>query len=194
MALSLADVAPFSADVMMIDPPWAFESWSDKGHTAKAAAGQYKCIPTADLCDIPLGHMAAGNAWAWIWATHPMIDDALRCMRAWGFDFVTSGVWVKRGGSGKLAFGTGYVLRCASEPFIIARVGDPPLFSKSIRTVIEAPRRQHSRKPDVAYRTAETLFGSGTRLDIFSRQERPGWIAVGDETEKFERETGDGVD
>jgi N6-adenosine-specific RNA methylase IME4 len=191
MALALADVAPFSADVLMIDCPWSFDNWSEKGE-AKNAKAHYDCIPTDHLCRMPIGQMAAGNAWALIWATHPMLDDALRFMKAQGFQFVTSGVWVKRGKTGKLAFGNGYVLRSCSEPFIIARVGNPPLFSKSVRTVIEAPRRQHSRKPDQAYRMCEQLFGpTARRYDIFSRQERPGWIAVGDETEKFEAEATD---
>ena len=82
MALALADVDPFSVEVAMIDPPWLYESWSDKGHTAKAAAGQYKCIPTDQLCDMPIGHMLSRDAWVWLWATHPMLNDALRCMRA----------------------------------------------------------------------------------------------------------------
>lgn len=183
--LAIADVPPFSADLLMIDCPWSFDNWSVKGEKKNAKA-HYACIPTDQLCRMPIGQMAAQDAWAWIWATHPMIDDAVRFTKAQGFKIVTSGVWVKRGASGKLGFGPGYVLRTASEPFILAKVGNPPTFSKSIRTVIEAPRREHSRKPDEAYRAAEQLFGpDARRLDIFSRQVREGWTAVGDQTDHF---------
>jgi N6-adenosine-specific RNA methylase IME4 len=177
----------FSADVIMIDWPWSFENWSEGGN-AKNAKAQYECIPTDEAVRWPVGHLAKPDCWIWVWATHPMLADGLRCMQAWGFNYVTSGVWVKRGETGKLAMGTGYVLRSCSEPFLIGRVGDPRTFDRGVRTVIEAPRRRHSEKPDIAYETAERLFGPGIRLDLFSRRTRPGWIAWGKEAGKFDQE------
>lgn len=102
-------------------------------------------------------------------------------LEAWGFRFVTAGTWIKRGESGKLTFGTGYVLRGNAEIFILGRVGNPPSFSRSFRNVIEAPRGRHSEKPDAAYDMAERLFGPATRADLFSRRTRPRWQAWGDE-------------
>lgn len=169
----------------MADPAWDFSNWSEAGEEKNAKA-QYDCMPTADIAALPVGHLAAGDCWLWLWATHPMLGDALQVLDAWGFKFVTSGVWVKRGESGRLAFGTGYVLRSASEPFLIGKIGDPKAYSKSIRTVIEAPRRQHSRKPDQAYRACETLFGPGNRADLWSRQSRSGWKSWGWESTKFD--------
>lgn len=185
------DLPMFGFDVIVADPPWAFENYSVKGEKKNAKA-QYACMPTSDICALPVGHLAAGDCWLWMWATHPMLKDALQVVEAWGFSFVTSGIWVKRGRDtattkGKLAFGTGYVLRSASEPFIIAKAGAPPSFSKSERTVIEAPRRQHSRKPEESYKACERLFGKNARrLDLFSRQQRKGWSSWGNEADKFE--------
>lgn len=139
----------------------------------------------AELRALPVGALARGDAVLWCWATHPMIDQQIGCVRAWGFKFVTTGVWVKRTRNGKLAFGTGYRLRCASEPFIIATVGNPKT-AKNIRTVIEGPIRRHSEKPDEAYAEAERMMPSAmARADLFSRTDRRGWSAWGDEVGKF---------
>lgn len=195
MDWAFKNLRPLSYGLIWADPAWLFKNYSEAGEEKNASA-QYDCMPTEEIAALPVGHLAAGDCWLWLWATSPMITDALAVMDAWGFEFVTSGVWVKRSkdkqvrnGSvkrGKLAFGTGYVLRCASEPFLIGKVGKPKTFSKSIRTVIEAPRRQHSRKPEEAYEVAETLFGDVNRANLFTRQTRPGWDSWGDQANLFD--------
>jgi N6-adenosine-specific RNA methylase IME4 len=47
--------------------------------------------------------------------------------------------------------------------------------------VIEARRRAHSEKPDEAYAALERLFGNVRRLDMYSRQRRPGWTSWGND-------------
>ena len=177
---------PLSYDVIMADPPWTFALYSDRGK-AKSPQGQYECMSTDAIAALPVGHLARGDAWLWLWATYPMLPQAFEVMAAWGFSYVTGGPWIKRGASGKLAMGTGYVLRSCSEIFLLGRFGNPQTFSRSIRNVIEAPQREHSRKPDEAYAMAESLFGEGRRLDLFSRESRPGWDAFGLESGKFDR-------
>lgn len=183
-------LVPLTYGLIWADPAWLFKNYSEAGEEKNARA-QYDCMPTDEIAAMPVGHLAAQDCWLWLWATHPMINDALHVMNHWGFEFVTSGVWVKRSKDtpkrkGKLAFGTGYVLRCASEPFLIGKVGKPKSFSKSIRTVIEAPRRQHSRKPDEAYEVAETLFGNVKRANLFTRQTRDGWDSWGNQSTLFD--------
>lgn len=176
---------PLSYDVIMADPPWAFEVRSDRG-IAKAPQAQYDCMSLAEISALPVAHLARGDAWLWLWATFPMMPHAIQAMQAWGFAYVTSGVWTKRRENGPLAFGTGYVLRSCAEPFLLGKFGNPPIRSRSVRNVIEAPRREHSRKPDEAYAAAEQLFGPAFRADLFSRENRPGWDSWGHETGKFD--------
>lgn len=185
MTWPFGDLRPLSYDVIMVDPPWSFDNWSIGGN-AKNAKAQYSCMPLSEIAALPVGHLARGDAWLWLWATYPMLPQAIEVMAAWGFPYVTGGSWVKRGVSGKLAMGTGYVLRSCSEVFLLGKHGSPLTCSKAIRNVIEAPRREHSRKPEEAYATAETLFGPARRADLFSRATRPGWDAWGAETGKFD--------
>ena len=185
MTWPFGTLRPLSYDVIMADPPWSFDNWSVGGN-AKNAKAQYACMPLAEIAALPVGHLAGGDAWLWLWATYPMLPQAVQVMAAWGFPYVTGGTWVKRGTSGKLAMGTGYVLRSCSEIFLLGKHGSPRTCSRSIRNVIEAPRREHSRKPEEAYAMAEELFGPARRADLFSRASRPGWDAWGNETGKFD--------
>ena len=63
--------------------------------------------------------------------------------------------------------------------------GKPQRLSKGVRQVIEAPRREHSRKPDETFTRTEALF-AGPYLELFARQQRAGWTAWGNQTDKFE--------
>ena len=179
------DLAPFSFDFLMVDPPWSFETWSDRGKE-KSAETHYATMTLSAVKALPVGHLAARDAVLWLWATHPMIDQQIGVIPAWGFRFVTSGVWVKRTANGKLSFGTGYRLRCASEPFLIATNGDPRT-ARTVRTVIEGKVRRHSEKPEEAFAAAEEMMPTARRVEIFSRTDRAGWSSWGLEAGKFGR-------
>lgn len=147
----------------------------DGALAALASAGLAEATPSKAGV---LWRPARGDCLLWLWATHPMLPQALEVMAAWRCRYVTSGVWVKRTARGKLGFGTGYRLRSASEPFLIGTFGNPES-TRSIRTVIEGPLRDHSEKPDEAYAAAERMMPGAFRADLFSKRTRPGWDAWG---------------
>lgn len=179
-----SDLPLFRYGLIMADPPWHFEVRSQAG-IAKSPQAHYACASLADIKALPVGNLAGRDCILWLWATNPMLPQALEVMAAWGFTFTTAGHWVKYNEqSGKLAFGTGYVLRCAGEPFLIGTMGSPRL-AKDVRSVIMAPRRQHSRKPEEAFANAERLVPNAFRLELFSRQPRDGWDTWGDQAEHF---------
>lgn len=176
--------APFSFDLIMADPPWSFKTYSINGHTEKSAHGQYACMNLNDIKAMPVRELAAQDCILWLWATNPMLPHALEVMEAWGFEFKTAGHWSKKTKHGKQAFGTGYVLRCSGEPFLIGTIGKPKT-ARNVRSVIEGLVREHSRKPDEAFRAAEALIPNARRLELFSRQPRAGWQTWGNQTDFF---------
>lgn len=178
------DLQPHSFDFIMADPPWQMEEWSELGDKSKSVRSKYRLMPIEQIKGLPVLDLAAPNCLLWLWATNPMLPHALDVVSSWGFTFKTAGTWVKTTKNGKLAFGTGYVLRCASEPFLIATRGKPRT-SKSVRSAHLGLIREHSRKPEEAYRAAEQLMPRANRLELFSRTNRPGWQAWGDEAGKF---------
>ena len=178
---------PIQYGAVLVDPPWTFKTYSEKGITPKGAGGQYSTMSTEEIWDIPLRTYMAPDSYAVVWATFPMINQAMRAIEKWGLDYVTGGAWAKQSKTGeKWAFGTGYVLRSAAEPFLIARKGHPRTRSHSVRNLIAAPVREHSRKPDDMYDLVEQI-AEGPYLELFARQitGRPGWTHRGNELDKF---------
>ena len=165
--------------LIMADPPWLFEVRSEAG-IDKSPQAQYECQDLDWIKSLPVSALAAEDCLLWLWATWPMLPQALEVIEAWGFEFKTGGDWVKRTESGKLTFGTGYLLRSSSEPYLLATRGSPKT-TKSTRSTIEGLRRAHSEKPEEAFKAAEALMPDAQRLELFSRRTRPGWSAWGDQ-------------
>ena len=188
--LALRSANGFAA--IVADPPWAFANYSAKGEK-KNPKRHYACMPTDDIRALPVAALSAKDAGLFLWATMPMLPDAMRVIDAWGFTYRSAAPWAKQSSTGKSwAFGPGYWFRAASEILLFATKGSPPRpktrEARSIRNLIVAPVREHSRKPDFAHRAAETWFGDGPYLELFARQSRPGWTAWGNETNKFDME------
>lgn len=171
--------------VVLADPAWRFKTWSKAG-LEKSPQNHYDCMGVDEIAALPVGLLATDNAALWLWATWPMLPEAFRVMDAWGFTYKTGGAWHKKTKFGKTSFGTGYIMRSACEPFLIGTIGKPDQRSHSERNLIEAKTRGHSRKPDNAHEILERLYPNTWKAELFSRCNRPGWDAWGDETGKFD--------
>ena len=196
--------------LIMADPPWSYEMFSDKGY-AKAPEAHYDTMDFDAIKALPVEALAAPDCLLWLWAVNPQLPLAIEVLRAWGFTFKTAGTWIKRSKHGKVSFGTGYILRSANEPFLIGTRGNPKT-TRGTRSVIisemldlvedvpgladfdqwprsmitiDAVAREHSRKPEKAFHACEALMPGAQRLELFSRQARDGWSARGDEAGKF---------
>ncbi|MBN9497839.1 MAG: hypothetical protein J0H39_13870 [Alphaproteobacteria bacterium] len=177
----------FSYGRILIDPPWQYENWSKKGEHKNASA-QYDCMPDREILSLPVGHHATPDCVLFVWATWPRLDFAIQCVRVWGFRYVTGGSWRKTTARGKTAFNTGYVLRNACDPFLIA-VNGAPRWDKKIcartRNLIEARQRKHSRKPDNAHAMLEAMVPGTRGAELFAREPREHWDVWGNEANKF---------
>jgi N6-adenosine-specific RNA methylase IME4 len=184
MTWPFSPLVPLAYSMLMIDPPWSFKLYSAKGEK-KSAQAHYRCMTVNDIAALPVGQLASPDAVLMLWATAPMLPEAFLVLRAWGFRYVSMGVWHKRTKHGRTAFGTGYRLRSACEPFLIGVIGNPKT-SRSHRNLIEGEARQHSRKPDSAYQWAESYLPDARRVEVFARQTRSGWDSFGLEREMFD--------
>lgn len=169
--------------LIMADPPWKSEMRSDKG-LKKSPEAHYPTMPLDQICALPVEALAAPDCLLWLWARGAQLKNAIAVLEAWGFELKTTGWWAKMTPGGKQAFGPGYIFRNAGEPYLIGTRGAPKT-TKSVRDTILGVRREHSRKPDEAFAAAERLMPGVQRLDLFSRQRRPGWASWGAEVDKF---------
>lgn len=184
MTWPFGELRPFGYGAIIADPPWRYQNYSRKGEH-KGAAAQYTCMTIDELTDLPVGHLAKPDCALFLWATAPLLPEALRVMAAWGFQFKSAGAWAKQSSTGKKwAFGTGYCFRAATEFYLLGTIGAPTIRSRSIRNLIVAPTRGHSRKPGNLHSDVEALY-DGPYAELFGRAKRPGWDVWGNETEKF---------
>jgi N6-adenosine-specific RNA methylase IME4 len=168
---------------LMVDTPWSFANYSAKGER-KNAKSHYTCMTLDEIKRLPVSQLAGPDCLLMMWATNPLLNVAFDVLAGWGFQFKTAGHWVKRTRHGCLGFGTGYILRGAGEPFLIGTIGKPKT-TRSCRSIIEGAIREHSRKPEEAYRWAEQLMPGARRAELFSRQARTGWDSWGNEVDRF---------
>ncbi len=175
-AWPFGDLVPLRYEVILADPPWYFRNRSAKGEI-KNPVSHYSCMEIEAIAALAVNQLAAPDCLLWMWATWPMLPQALDVMAAWGFTYKTGGDWHKTTKHGKTAFGTGYLLRSASEPYLLGTLGAPRSQSKSERGLIMAELREHSRKP---------VFPDSWRCELFARAPRPNWSAWGDEAGKFQ--------
>lgn len=171
---------------ILCDPPWKFEAYSHKGITQRSAESKYRTEPVTALADIPVSAMAAQQCALFMWAVDSHLDQAIKLMQVWGFEYKTVAfVWVKTAKNGQPRMSMGLWTRKMSEICLLGTRGKPPRIGKGVRQVLMAPRREHSRKPDEIYGRIEALV-AGPYLEMFARQQWPGWDAVGNEVGKYE--------
>ena len=180
-----AALPQYGARAILADPPWKFENYSAKGER-KGAQASYSCMPLDEIQALPVLDLANPAGCVLImWATAPMLPQAIDTMACWGFKFVSAGAWAKQGSIGtKWSFGTGYWYRSAAEFWLLGRIGKPHSRCRSIRNLIAAPVREHSRKPAEMRAMIERQF-AGPYLELFAREPSPGWMTWGNETQKF---------
>jgi N6-adenosine-specific RNA methylase IME4 len=51
----------------------------------------------------------------------------------------------------------------------------------ALHQVINAPRREHSQKPDEAYELIERMYPGLPKIELFARNAREGWHAWGNQ-------------
>jgi len=162
--------------VIAIDPPWPYGTEFDA--QTRRVASPYKELSIEKLADFTLP--ADDNCVLWLWTTHKFLFDSFHLMKIWEFEYKLTLVWDKQ------KMGMGAWLRCQAEFCLLGIKGKPKWELTNQRDFISAPRREHSRKPDEFYKLAETLWPEAKRIDIFSREKRPGWEQYGNEPNKLE--------
>jgi N6-adenosine-specific RNA methylase IME4/ParB-like chromosome segregation protein Spo0J len=163
--------------IILADPPYKFEVYDAESGLDGAADAHYPTMELADNCKLPIADLATPDAVLFMWTTAPHLRESFEVLDAWGFEYCTHSVWVKD------RAGLGYWLRNQHELLLIGRRGNPPTPRPSDRpsSVISAPRREHSRKPDEAYEIIERMYPDLPKIELFARDARPGWAAWGNQ-------------
>jgi len=163
------------------DPPWPYRDKANAGQ--RGAAFKYPPMKLNAICALPVSDIAADNAVLVLWWVPPQPAEALAVMDAWGFRLINmlGFTWIKKTSTGKNFFGMGHWTRGNAECCLIAKRGKITAADHSISQLVEAERREHSRKPDEIRDKAVQLVGDVPRIELFARQAAPGWVNWGNE-------------
>ena len=118
------------------------------------------------------------NAILFLWTTNQFLEDALKVVNDWGFNYKTNICWEKEGRPtyGKLAF---YVYG-QHEILLIASRGSFLPTGRLPTSIIKTKKQKHSRKPDIVYDIIEQMYPKGKYLELFARKKHSKkWTAWG---------------
>jgi len=159
--------------VILADPEWRFDTYSEAGKDMSSAENHY---PTSDLEEIKkrdVRSIAAKDCSLWLWATVPLLPQALEVMKAWGFDYRSAVFW------DKTLDGTGYWFRGRVEICLLGIRGNVPAPSRPFSSLMVEKRRRHSQKPEEIFRYIETYFPNVPKIELNARRARKGWDSWG---------------
>ncbi|MBA0054311.1 methyltransferase [Streptomyces sp. AJS327] len=159
---------------IVADPPWPSMHQRSTYHRGKPER-HYGTMSLDAILSMRVSDVAEESAHLWVWGVNRLMADAYAAVEAWGFTPMSLLTWCKPGP------GMGYYLRTNTEHCIFATRGRPMVPDEKIMSSwFQWPRRRHSEKPPEFFDLVEKI-SPGPRLEIFSRQGRPGWDAWGDE-------------
>ena len=168
-------------NVIYADPPWRYAQKGLQG----AAERHYPTMGIEELCALPVADLAAPDSVLFLWATFPQLPEALRLIKAWGFQYKSVGfVWLKKNKKADSWFyGLGFWTRANAEVCLLATRGHPRRKAPNVHQFIISPIEGHSKKPDEAREKIVALMGDVPRVELFARQTAPGWDVWGNEVE-----------
>ena len=163
------------------DPPWDYQQCRLSGSAKK----HYPTMRIEELCALPVADIADRDCALFLWATFPQLPEALRLIQAWGFVYKTVAfVWLKQNRKALTWFyGLGFWTRSNAEICLLATKGHPKRQSAGIHQLVISPVEQHSKKPDEVREKIVALMGDVPRIELFARQQTPGWDVWGNEVE-----------
>jgi N6-adenosine-specific RNA methylase IME4 len=192
------------------DPPW---NETGGGKIKRGADRHYPLIKKREdilrvMVQAPCWRPAK-DAHLWLWVTNNFLPDGLWLMDALGFRYVTNRAWAKmaqnyhetglmvgwqpqRPGIGQYFFGQHELLLFGVRgrlPALHKRAKDGYISAKPLkkpRTLLLAPRGEHSQKPQQAYDDIPHV-SPGPRLEMFARLPpggRDGWDLWGNEVQR----------
>ncbi len=164
----------------MADPPWAYNDRKTGGSHKSGSAQHYLTMTNGEIERLGSELKTHENCYLFLWTTYPMIPHALKIIEAWGFQYRTVAfTWVKKTANNKDFFGMGRWTRGNPEICLLGIKGKPKPKSQSVANLTYATIGRHSQKPEIFYEKIEKLCGKITRLEMFARKKRKGWISWG---------------
>lgn len=170
--------------IIYCDPPWSYRNkkvfgkfHNKDGYVDGGCLSKYDTLSLSELKEIPIKDIADKACALFLWATTPLLPEALEVMEAWGFSYKTSLYWRKI-----MSLGMGYWYRGQVEQLLLGVKGKLKAFHIQRANIIQTKVHSHSQKPDEFYELIE-MTALEPKIELFARNKREGWDCWGNEVE-----------
>jgi N6-adenosine-specific RNA methylase IME4 len=168
-------------ETIVIDPPWPMAK-IERDVRPNQVEFDYPTMNEDELRGFAatIEMIAAEDCHMFMWTTAKYLWLARELSELYGFRFIELLVWHKPGG-----YQPTKLPQKNCEFILYSRRGKAKFIdTKGFPCCFNAPRAEHSRKPDFFYEMV-SLVTKGPRIDVFSRELREGFSQYGNETGKF---------
>lgn len=162
-----------------MDPPW---NEAGGGKIKRGADKHYSLMKTDEIMSLPIPDLVdQDGCHIYMWVTNNHLQDGLDCLRAWGFEYITTITWTKdRIGLGQYYRGiTEHCLFGTTKKRLPYKLDEEGRRCQGVTGFYE-PKTIHSRKP-IKMRDMIEAVSYEPRIELFARQEFKGWDRWGDE-------------
>lgn len=172
-------------NVILADPPWKYEN--DRGVWGGNAGSHYDDLSLPEIRSFLFDNsiLTALNAVLFLWTTISYLPEGFEVMRSWGFTYKANIVWVKMKAQKLQTFDASYLAYAHEHCLIgVKGVAHPPNKRHPASlwpSVIIAPRREHSRKPEELHDIIELLYPKWKYLELFATTKRDNWMQIGNQ-------------
>jgi N6-adenosine-specific RNA methylase IME4 len=158
--------------LILADPPWQYDFSETQ---SREVENQYQTANVSEICKHKPD--AANDCILLLWATAPKLKEAIDVFDAWGFEYKTHAIWDKQ------KIGMGYWFRGQHELLLVGTKGkvSPPNELARVSSIFSEARGKHSAKPECVYAWIEKAFPLLSKLEMYSRNNREGWVVTGNE-------------
>ena len=135
------------------------------------SSAKYPTLSLDELCKLEIP--ADKDCILFLWATVPMLPDALQLLSHWGFKYKTSIFWRKI-----MLLGLGFWFRGQIEICLLGIKGKVKAFRCQHPNFIQCKVGKHSEKPQELLDLIEP-YCLKPKLEMFATKKREGWNALG---------------
>lgn len=165
--------------VIYADPPWSYNDKCDEGGIQSGGAEwHYPSMSVTEICALPIKELAQDDSVLFLWATSPLLPDALKVCDAWGFKYKAAFIW------DKVKHNMGHYNSVRHELLLICTRGSCTPDKQKLFDSVQVIERtdKHSEKPEEFRQIIDTLYVHGKKIELFRRGDVPdGWQTWGNE-------------
>ena len=168
--------------IIYVDPPWK-QSKGGKKSVRPNSSGEKLEYPVISLDEIQQHLLKATenceeNAVLFLWTIDKYLHEAEKIARVLGWKLHARMIWNKVTG-----IPAAFTVRYGHEYMLYMYRGKLLTVAKNergkIHTVFTEQVTRHSKKPQIAYEIIERLYPDMKKLEMYARQKRDGWNAIG---------------